>query len=199
MKTLTKNLFALSMTALILSSSAVHTFAADAGKVTSGPDGPLTFNKILISGNVIVVVKQGPKERVAVDGGYDHSRTSIKRKGYTLMISSSEWEAITVTVTVKDLHRIDASGNALVKTDGKVDLKYLQVFLKDTAKAVVKANTESLYTSVSGNSDLKLLGSTQDHTILRDRVSKLNVEGLAALKSTIDSTGRENMVVAKTN
>jgi hypothetical protein len=197
MKIFAKTMFASALSAVLLTSTAMTSLAANAKIESPSTDSLVTFNKILISGNVIVVIKQGTKERITVDEAYDRSRTTIKRKGYTLMISSSEYEPVTITVSVKDLQRIDAGDNAVIRTEGKIAVKYLQVFLKDAASAVVKANTESLYTYIKGNADLKLSGATGDHTVLKDRVSRLNIEGLAALKSTTDSIRTENIVALK--
>jgi len=196
MKTLAKTLFASALTAVLLSSAAMAGQTPENKTATFKTISPVTFNKILITGNVKLIVAQGAKESVSVDGDYDQSKTSIKKRGYTLVINSSESTPVTIRVSVKDLQRIDASNSVNVVTSGKIDVKYLQVFLKDDAKADVKANTESLYTYITGNADLKLSGATQDYTSLKDKLSKLNQENLATLKSTTDSV-KSPVMVAK--
>lgn len=197
MKTLVKTVFASALTAVFLTSTAVTTFASGPQKHYLKVANPFTFHRILVTGNAIVVVSQKSKEEVAIEGDYNKSRTTIKRQGYTLIINSTETEAVTIYVSVVDLQRIDASNTAVVKTDGKMNVKYLQVFLKDEAKADVAANTESLYTYISGNANLKLSGSTQDHTVLKDRISKLTLQDFIASKSTVDSIKTEILVASK--
>jgi len=156
---------------------------------------PMTFNRIVVSGKVTVLITQRTKENIVADRLYDKTKISITRKGYTLMISSAESEPITINVSVKDLQRIDASGNALVKTSGNLNVQHLQVFLKDEARALVKANTESLYTYMTGHADLKVSGSTKEHFITKDDLSRLNMDHLAAAKITRDSIRTEAVAV----
>jgi len=194
MKTLAKTLFASALTAVLFTSSAMAGQTSEVKKETVKAIAPVTFNKILITGNVKLIVVQGARESISVDGDYNQSTTSIKKRGYILIINSLESTPVTIRVSVKDLQRIDASNTVRVVTSGKIDVKYLQVFLKDDAKADVKANTESLYTYITGNADLKLSGATQDYTSLKDKLSKLNLENLSALKSTTDSVKSPVMV-----
>lgn len=185
MKTLAKTLFASALTAIFLTSTAMTTFASGIDKKVVESAAPMTFNKVKVSGNVKVILVQSKRENIEViNGDYNLDKTSIKRFGYTLIINSTETSQITVLVSVNDLQRIDASGSAVVKTDGKFDVKYLQVFLKDDAKAVVKANAESMYTFIKDNADLKLSGKTADYTWVKDHISKLDTDNLVALKTT---------------
>lgn len=197
MKTLVKTLFASALIAVFLTSATVTAFASGPQKHYVKVASPFTFHRIEVTGNVIVVVSQKSKEEVAIEGYYNRSRTSIKRQGYTLIINSTEIEPVTIHVSVIDLQRIDASNTAIVRTEGKMNVKYLQVFLKDEARADVTANTESLYTHISGNANLKLSGSTQDHTVLKDRISKLTLQDFIASKSTVDSIKAEILVASK--
>jgi len=45
-------------------------------------------------------------------------------------------------------YRVQASGDAVVKTAGELDTKNLQVFLKENATAEINSDTESLYTVI---------------------------------------------------
>ncbi|NRF41665.1 GIN domain-containing protein [Pedobacter foliorum] len=185
MKTLAKTIFASALTVIFLASTAITTFASDIDKKVVESVAPMTFNKVKVSGNVKVLLVQSKRENIEViNGEYNQDKTSIKRLGYTLVINSTEASQITVLVSVSDLQRIDVSGSAVVKTDSKFNVKYLQVFLKDDAKAIVKANTESMYTYIKDNADLKLSGTTADHTLVKDDISKLDTDQLVALKTT---------------
>lgn len=171
-KTLSITLFSLSLLIVSTASSFAATF---------------TFNRIKISGNVKLEVVQGPQERIEVLGDYSSRNTSIKKQGYTLLIKSSEYEPVIIKVSVKELCRIDASGLVQVETIGNLNLKYLQIFLADEATANVKASTESMYTFLKGHSHLNISGTTADHTLVMDSLSKLNMGNLVALKTTTNS------------
>lgn len=200
MKTLAKTLFASALTVIFLASTAITTFASDIDKKVVESATPTTFNKVKVSGNVKVVLIQGKKERIEIiNGDYNQDKTSIKRLGYTLIINSTEDSPITVFVSVSDLQRIDASGSAVVKTEGNFDVKFLQVFLKDEAIAVVKANAESMYTFIKDNADLKLSGTTADYTSVKDRISKLDTDRLVALKTTTTPFDEVMVAVNKGN
>lgn len=177
MKTLTKSLFTTAAAAIILGSATMASFAAV-------PDRPLvkestsavTFNKIIVSGNVKVVLVQKSKEAISVGERFDPARTSIKRKGYNLLIHSSEIEPVTVTVAVKDLQRIDVSGISSVVTKGDFKLDYLQLFISYSASADINAKTGSLYTVISDAAELKLSGSADEHTFIAGLHTKANMD-----------------------
>lgn len=185
MKILAIKFIAPFLTAVFFSSASMNTTAAGVHPVETVH--PMTFNKIVVSGDVTVVISQNTKEHILADRAYDKTKISIKKRGYTLLVSSADPEPITIYISVKDLQRISASGNALVRTTGNLNVQHLQVFLKEKAKAQVKANTESMYTYITGNAELKISGSTQQHFITKDNISKLNIAGFTAAKITTDS------------
>lgn len=190
MKTLTNTLTGtLIATALFLNSAKVA--AAAVKNEAPGKETAIAYNRIKVSGNVTVLLSQGKRESVTVESDFDRRNLSVTKKGYTLMIHGKGTDRIVVTVVVKDLHRIDACEKAEVKTTGQLNLKYLQVLLKDYARADVKADTESLYTYTVGNADLKLSGNTLDHTLLKDRISKLDATHLTAARTSLDSLKNE--------
>lgn len=185
MKTLVKTLFAVALTAIVLSSSA---FAS----VTSEKNSKemeialLDFNKVVITGNVRVMLIQGNKQGVMIYEDYNRKLTSVLQKGDRLFINSNESEAIHVDVYLKDLQRIDAGNSVQVSTRGKFSLSVLQVFLKDKANAFINADVESLYTVVKDQAGLRLKGSTNDHTLVKDNVARLKMDEFAALTTIIE-------------
>lgn len=203
MKTLLKSVFALTLTAIVLSSTAFSNTAAAATKAPFEMSTVLKFNKIVVSGNVKLTIVHSTRPQVSVYDGYDADDVTIKQKGYTLLINSAGIKTLELTVYVDDLQRIDASKGALVNTAGKFDLKVLQIFLQDEARANVKAKIGSLYTVIKDNCDLKLSGSTDEHTLVKTNTSKLNIANFAALKTTTTflegelAGGKINTVVAK--
>lgn len=180
MKTSIKTLLASALTAIVLTSSAFTTFAKDKNPVETA--AAVSFNKIVVTGNANVVLVQGTTEGISTYDAFDAANTTVQQKGYTLYINSTEKTPATIYVHVKDLQRIDASNTAVVKTKGNFDLKVLQIFLKDDAKANVNAKVGSLYTDMKDKSDLKLSGSSAEHSLVRNEVSKLNIDGFVIAK-----------------
>ncbi|WP_276089202.1 DUF2807 domain-containing protein [Pedobacter sp. JY14-1] len=184
MKTFTKSLIATAFSAVILGSTALASFAGTPVKpAIENEAAAVTFNKITVTGNVKVVLVQKDKESVSVDNSFNAEKTSIKRQGYNLLIHSSEINPVTVTVAVKDLQRIDVAGISSVETKGKLDVKYLQIFVSYSATAKINANTESLYTVISDAADLKLSGSAEEHTFVAGAATKADLKDFTVKRS----------------
>ncbi|WGQ12508.1 DUF2807 domain-containing protein [Pedobacter gandavensis] len=179
MKTAIKTLIATSLTAIVLTSSAFTTFAKEKAPMGTAA-AAVKFNKIVVTGNANVVLVQGNREDINSYNANSEEGTSVVQKGYTLYINSTDNS--TIYVNVKDLQRIDAANTATVKTRGHFDLAVLQIFLKDDAKANVNAKVGSLYTDISGYSDLKLSGSSKEHALVKNDVSKLNLNDFVIAK-----------------
>ncbi|HKG07762.1 MAG TPA: DUF2807 domain-containing protein [Pedobacter sp.] len=192
MKPLVKILFA----AIFFTGTALTTQASGMEEFSGEEVSPLTFNKIQVSGNVSLSVDQRSKENILVNGEYDRTKISLIKRGHTLIISNTASDQVEISVSVKDLQRIYASGNVSVSTCGKLNVQHLQVFLSDQARADIKADTESLYTYITGNASLKLSGTTKDHTLLKDSVSKINTDALAAVKVSAAAIKTEMIAVS---
>lgn len=184
MKTLTKTLIASALTAVVLTSSAITTFAANPSPhIISFKTGTITFNKVIISGNVNVILVKGNQEEVRIDEYYNPSKTTIARKGYSLLINSTEKYPVTIKVTVKDLSRIQAFDNSSVATRGTLNLTYLQIFLNDNATANIKTTANSMYTILKGESTLKLSGTADSHTYIADNAEHITFENFVCQKT----------------
>jgi len=196
MKTSLKTVVTTALTALVLSTSVFTSFAAE--KVNTMDVNPFNpeIKRVIVSGNVKVLLVQSFYEQVAVEDGYA-DKVSVKQVGHTLTVNSNEKNPVTVTVYVYEPYRIVASDKATVRTVGKFDVKHLQVMLKGDAVAYIKAKTESLYTVVNDRADLELHGSTANHIIKSDGLAKLRTDNFAALK--IDRVAPENEVAMNVN
>lgn len=184
MKILTKTLIASALTGIILTSSTIATYAAvPSHKLVSFKTGTLTFNKVTISGNVKVILVKGQEEEVRIDEYYNTSKTTITRKGYNLLINSTEKYPVSITITVKDLNRIQAFGNASIVTKGTLNLTYLQIFLNDNATADIKTNANSMYTILKDESTLKLSGTADSHTYIANNMGNINFEDFVCQKT----------------
>ncbi|RZM20461.1 MAG: hypothetical protein EOO88_36130 [Pedobacter sp.] len=191
MKTLTKTLFATVLTGIVLASSAMTTFAAGNGnnnEIIVSAAIPQTsvngVNRVWASGNVKVVLTQNEKEGITAGENFNAETTFIQRKGNTLYINSVESGQVTITVSIKDLQRIEAAGSATVVTSNNFDVKYLQVFLSQGAKAKLSAMSGSLYTVVSDDATLKMSGSTDQHTLIASNMRNVKLDSFVSLRTS---------------
>lgn len=186
MKTSIKTLIATSLTAIVLS-SAVFTISVSATE--KEPDAILkisAFKRISVKGNVEVTIIQRSNPGISYTD--DNTGTAkVMQDGDNLKITSTSTEKTKLTVYVNDFYRIEASENAIVKTEGKLKTKYLQIFLKGNAHAEINTSSEGLYTVISDQADLKLSGSTDQHTLVMGKSQKLTIDKFAALKTNISS------------
>jgi len=183
MKTLAKTIFAAALTAVVLTSSAVVTFAAEPVKAETKTPSLSSFNRIWVSGNVKLILTQGDKQNVEGTSNYDAAKTSVSTDGKTLFINSLETSQVTLNITVKDLERIEAYGQSVVVTSNNFDVKYLQLFLGQSATAKIKTTAGSLYTIVKEDAVLKLNGTAGESTMIASNMKNVKLADFASLKS----------------
>jgi hypothetical protein len=186
MKTSIKTLIATSLTAVVLSSAL---FTTSVSATEKEPDAILkisAFKRISVKGNVEVTIIQRSNPGISYTD--DNTGTAkVMQDGDNLKITSISTDKAKLTVYVNDFYRIEASENAIVKTEGKLRTKYLQIFLKGNAHAEINTSSEGLYTVIADNADLKLSGSTDQHTLVMGKSQKLTIDRFAALKTNISS------------
>ncbi|WP_145858315.1 GIN domain-containing protein [Pedobacter suwonensis] len=197
MKTLTKTLFAAVLTAVVFTSSAMVTFAAEPVKAETKTSTLSTFNRIWVSGNVKLILTQGEKQHVEGAGNYDAAKTSVTTDGTTLFVNSMETGQVTLNITVKDLERIEAYGQSVVITSNNFDVKNLQLFLSQSATAKIKTTAGSLYTIVKEDAVLKLNGTADQSTMIASNMKNVKLADFASLKS--ESYASEAIMKAEQN
>lgn len=183
MKTLAKTIFAAALTAVVLTSSAVATFAAEPVKAETKTASLSKFSRIWVSGNVKLILTQGDKQNVEGTSNYDATKTSVSTDGKTLFINSEETSQVTLNITVKDLERIEAYGQSVVVSSNNIDAKYLQLFLNQSASAKIKTTAGSLYTIVNEDAVLKLNGTAGESTLIASNMKNVKLADFASLKS----------------
>ncbi|TCD07583.1 hypothetical protein EZ449_13655 [Pedobacter frigidisoli] len=188
MKTYIKTIIAASVSAIMLSTSAFAT-TIPVNTITVSPVKKAklaNFRKISVKGNVEVTLVQGTKMSISYS---DDNLGSAKviRNGDLLQISASSNEPTKLILCVNDLFRIEASENASIKTQGKLNTQFLQIFLKENAVADINTTSQGLYTVISDNANLKLSGATDDHTLIISETPKLTMDRFAALNTTTSS------------
>ncbi|RZJ76056.1 MAG: hypothetical protein EOO45_03620 [Flavobacterium sp.] len=203
MKTLAKTLFAAALTAVLFTSSAMATFAAEPVKAETKTSSLSKFSRIWVSGNVKIVLTQGDKQNLEGASNYDAAKTSVSTDGKTLFINSLETSQVTLNITVKDLERIEAYGQSVVVTSNNFDVKYFQLFLGQSATAKIKTTAGSLYTVVKDDAVLKLNGTADQSTMIASKMKNVKLADFASLKSesyaseSIMEAGQNSMVLAK--
>jgi len=198
MKTSIKTLIATSLTAIVLSTAVIVPSASATEIAPIKKSKVSSFRRISVKGNVELTIVQGNRSSVTyADDNYGSAK--VMQEGDNLKISSTSNELTKVVVYVTDIFRIQASENALVKTDGKLNTQFLQIFLNDNAHADINTKTEGLYTVIEDHADLKLSGSTNDHTLVMGDTQKLTMDKFAALNTHTNNLEKaiETKVVAK--
>jgi hypothetical protein len=194
MKTSIKSLIATSLTAIVLSSAV---FTTSVSATEKGPETILkiaAFKRVSVKGNVELTIIQ--RSNAGISYNDDNTGTAkVIQDGDNLKITSTGVDKVKLTVYVNDFYRIEASENAVVKTEGKLTTKYLQIFLKGNAHAEINTSSEGLYTVIADNADLKLSGSTDNHTLVMGNSQKLTIDRFAALKTNISAV--ETVAVEK--
>jgi triphosphoribosyl-dephospho-CoA synthetase len=186
MKTSVQAFFASTLAAIVLSTSA---FASSTDSTS--------IQKVIVKGNAKVYLVQREKESVKVYDTATNKDTHVTTQGRSLIINSNEAEPVTIMVYVNKPFRVEASNSSTVETVGNFSVDYLQVVLKDQARAKIKADTKGLYTVVKDQSNLKLSGTSDEHISLRGKESKLQMDNLASLKTNSSYFGSSTEANAK--
>lgn len=174
------------MAALVLSASTFSSNVMAGEKQPVKMSAPKNFDKVVVNGNLEVTLIQNGTEGVSYTDD-NTSNVKVIQDGSALKITSTDNNPAKITVYVKNIYRVQASDHAVVKTEGKLDVQYLQVFLTGNAVAKINSKTESLYTVMEGNADLKLSGATQSHSLVMGSTPKLNLDKFAASKTEMTS------------
>jgi len=194
MKTSIKSLIATTLTAIVLSSAVFTTSVSATEKDPESISKLTAFKRVSVKGNVELTIIQ--RSTAGISYNDDNTGTAkVMQDGDNLRITSTSIDKVKLTVYVNDFYRIEASENAVVKTEGKLTTKYLQIFLKGNAHAEINTSSEGLYTVIADNADLKLSGSTDNHTLVMGNSQKLTIDRFAALKTNISAV--ETVAVEK--
>lgn len=189
MKTSIQSLFATGLIALAFSTSAVYANDALTTKIVNAKSVDITaIQKVYVSGNVDVTLVQAPKSKTLFTKE-NNADVYVKTVGNALYIDAkNNTETAKITVYIDDIYRISAAGNAIIETQGVLTLKNLQVFLKDKAVAEINSKTESLYTVVDGEAELKLKGFSNAHAMVMDKLAKVTLEKFDAVKTDVSNS-----------
>jgi hypothetical protein len=187
MKTLIKSLAqkTLILTALVsmaISTTSMATIKEPTKKVYEIKN----VKKIMVSGNVEVILVQSNNEAIRYQDD-NLGKANVSLDGQTLKIKSDNNTVAKLVVTVKDIYRIDLSGNAKISTENILNTQFLQIYLRDDSRANISSNTEGLYTVLKDNAELSIDGGTQNHITAINSLTKINAKRLVATHTTIEN------------
>ena len=186
MKNSVKTMFAL-LTGIILLTNTAAVQAAEPAHHITTLSSVKEIKKIVVSGNVNLLLVQDSKESVKVYDKYYSKNALVQQQGGTLRISSFADRPLSIVVYVKELSSIEANNQSKVRTEGCFQLLKLDVKLKDNATADIKAKTVSMFTSVKGASTLKIAGKTDQHAIEMCDLGNLTMDQFTANETVIAS------------
>lgn len=186
MKTSIKTLFAVALTAIVLT-SATAVNAAESNSNYTNITSVKNITKINISGNVKLILVQDAKESVQVYDSYYTKNALVQQQNGELRISSFNKETLTVIAHVNNISSIEASNNSSVSTSGSFNLLNLKVSLNDLATADINTNTVSLNTIVNNGASLKLSGTTDSYTAVLGTIAKVNMNNFSAADSNVST------------
>lgn len=194
MKTLLKKLVINTLAIISLSTVLISNNAFATKKEPRAILLDYNFRRILVSGDVELLIVQNKKEGIVYDEA-NLGRAKVTKQGDVLKITSTGKQTTKLILYVNNFYRIDASGNAIVKNFGTLDLKYLQIFLKENAAAEINSNTMGLYTVLSDHANLKLNGNTNNHILTTSKNTKLTFDNFYAI--TVQNNPEEFLAETK--
>ncbi|RZJ74429.1 GIN domain-containing protein [Pedobacter sp. Leaf250] len=185
MKNSIKNLFAAALVMVTLSGATLTAQAAENNSSYTALTHVKNISKIVVSGNVKLILVQDAKESVEVYDAYYTKNALVQQQGAELRISSFDKNMLTVVAHVNNVSSIEASNNSTVTMSGKFNLLNLDVVLNDHATANIKSNTVNLSTTVNDGASLTLDGSTENHMVVMGATSKIKMNDFIAQESNI--------------
>ncbi len=198
MKNSIQKLFAAALVMATLSSAALGAHATENNASYTALTNVKNISKIVVSGNVKLILVQDAKESVEVYDQYYGKNAMVQQQGAELRISSFDKNTLMVIAHVNNLATIEASNTATVSTAGSFNLLNLNVVLNDRASADIAANTVNLSTEIKDAATLKLSGSTEEHRAVIGSESKIKMGDFTATESTIQVAAKP-AVLANSN
>lgn len=138
--------------------------SSNKGKAAEKTPAPTEFKtvkniyKIVVNGSVDVFITQGAEENLKV---YDGNPGDVKLENGILSISPLGNKRLAVSVTVKNLSAIEASGNSNVRTMNELSTVNLDLRFNDQADGQIEARAISISSLLSDQAKLELSGESE--------------------------------------
>ncbi|QKJ29849.1 DUF2807 domain-containing protein [Mucilaginibacter mali] len=152
------------------------------------------FTSIDISGGYDIVLKQDSSLSLKItadDNVMQYLRTEVN--GDKLKINTKKnicaKKAISVVIGVRNLEEIKGAGAIEIKSDGKLNVKDLNIKLSGAGKVDLDLNANNLTTRGSGATELILKGQASSHNVNITGSGKLNAFDFVVGKYDLETTG----------
>lgn len=167
----------------LTTTSATFAKTADTNYVTV-LNNAAKINSIEANGNVEVYIVSGAKDGVKVFDRYYDQNALVQTENGVLRVTSYKNEKLVVEVSVTDLRSITATGNAVIKADGRLSAIELNVELNDNALAQLKVDALSAKFNVNDRAKADIRGAIEDYELNYSRSSSVNRTDLTAANRT---------------
>jgi len=180
----------------ILSSCHIGCIKGSGNKVTESRK-ITNFSKIDISGEFKINIKQDSSLSLTVmadDNMMKYVRTQVngsKLRIYTRKNFCSEGPII-VNVGIKYLEAIEASGAVEIASEGRVNLKNLDLHFSGVSKIDMDLSAADVKTEASGATEIFLKGQAASHNVKVSGVGKLHALDFVVGTYDIKSSGSSN-------
>lgn len=152
------------------------------------------FTKIDVGGGYKITLKQDSSQTIAItidDNLQEQVKTSVS--GGVLKITSNRSLCTTgdaqLVIGVRDLKGIDASGAIELRSDGRLNVKDLDLDFSGSSKADLDLNAANVHTGGSGATELKLKGQASSHTIDLSGTGKIEALDFVVGDYSIETSG----------
>jgi len=128
------------------------------------------FSKISISGGYNVTLKQDSSFSIKInadDNLLKYIKTEVDGNRLRIYSKKSFCNAgeLTISIGVKNLEEVKASGGIEVASDGKINTRDIAFKLSGATKITMDLNADHVTTSGSGSTELNLKGQASSHDI----------------------------------
>lgn len=157
------------------------------------------FNEIYLTGITKVYLNQGDEQKVVVEASAKvQDRISTQVKNNKLKITSKfngKQKQCKIYVTVKEIKEIQISGAAFVKGIGNINAPELRIIASGASDVNLKITVDTLYTNLSGASNVILSGNVYKHLSKVSGAATLKAANLITQKTNINASGAANAKV----
>lgn len=204
MKHLHYKILALGILALTLFNSCGLTCTQGSGNMVTDTRKADAFTKIDLSGGYNVVLKQDSSFSLAITADDNLMKYIITDvDGDQLRIHTKKSicskKSIEIIIGVANLEELKASGAIELNSDGKLNVKDLNLSFSGAAKINLDLNADNLFTKGSGATELMLTGQASRHSIKLTGSGKLNALDFVVGTYDLETTGASNCKVNALN
>ena len=158
------------------------------------------FDRIDISGEFKVTLKQDSSDAITInadDNLLKYIKTSVNDGKLTVktkknICSSGE---MTVTIGLRSLKEVDASGAVSVASDGKINTQDLHFDLSGATKLDLDLNAANVSTQGSGATRIKLTGQASSHSVDMSGVGKIEAFDFVVGSYDIETSGASKLQI----